>query len=104
MDDLHKDNKKIAIISKKELSVSSSQWAQGGIASAISEEDSIDAHINDTLSSGAGLCDAAVVSYVVHRSQEALKWLADLGVDFTKDQIKNMQKKSESVGHMRWRP
>jgi L-aspartate oxidase len=83
------DNKKIAIISKKELSVSSSQWAQGGIASAISEEDSIDAHINDTLSSGAGLCDVDVVSYVAHRSQEALKWLSDLGVDFTKDQIKN---------------
>jgi len=93
------DNKKIAIISKKELSVSSSQWAQGGIASAISEEDSIDAHINDTLSAGAGLCDEAVVSYVTHRSQEALKWLADLGVDFTKDQIKNDLHLTKEGGH-----
>ena len=93
------DTKKIAIISKKELSVSSSQWAQGGIASAISEEDSIDAHINDTLSSGAGLCDAAAVSYVAHRSQEALKWLTDLGVDFTKDQIKNNLHLTKEGGH-----
>jgi L-aspartate oxidase len=93
------DNKKIAIISKKELSVSSSQWAQGGIASAISEEDSIDAHINDTLSSGAGLCDVDVVSYVAHRSQEALKWLSDLGVDFTKDQIKNNLHLTKEGGH-----
>jgi len=93
------DNKKIAIISKKELSVSSSQWAQGGIASAISEEDSIDDHINDTLSAGAGLCDEAVVSYVAHRSQEALKWLADLGVDFTKDQIKNNLHLTKEGGH-----
>ena len=93
------DNKKVAIISKKELSVSSSQWAQGGIASAISEEDSIEAHITDTLSSGAGLCDEAVVSYVANRSQEALKWLADLGVDFTKDQIKNDFHLTKEGGH-----
>jgi len=93
------DNRKVAIISKKELSVSSSQWAQGGIASAISEEDSIDAHINDTLSAGAGLCDEAVVSYVAHRSQESLKWLTDLGVDFTKDQIKNDLHLTKEGGH-----
>ena len=93
------DNKKIAIISKKELSVSSSQWAQGGIASAISEEDSVAAHINDTLSAGAGLCDEAVVSFVANRSQEALKWLAEIGVDFTKDQIKNDLHLTKEGGH-----
>jgi len=93
------NNKKIAIISKKELSMSSSQWAQGGIASAISEEDSVDAHINDTISAGAGLCDESVVSYVAHRSQESLKWLTEIGVDFTKDQIKKDLHLTKEGGH-----
>ena len=93
------DTKKIALISKRELAVSSSQWAQGGIASAISEEDSVEAHIKDTLMAGAGLCDEAVVSYVTHHSQEALEWLTELGVNFTKDQTNNSLHLTKEGGH-----
>jgi L-aspartate oxidase len=93
------DSKKIAIISKRELTISSSQWAQGGIASASSEEDSVEAHIQDTLSAGAGLCDEVVASYVTERSQESLKWLTDIGVDFTKNNTNNGLHLTKEGGH-----
>ena len=54
------ETKKVAIISKRQLIDSSSQWAQGGIASAI-PEGSLEGHVHDTLISGAGLCDEDVV-------------------------------------------
>ena len=53
------ETKRVAIISKRQLIDSSSQWAQGGIASAI-PEGSLEGHVHDTLISGAGLCDEDV--------------------------------------------
>ncbi|NET39541.1 MAG: FAD-dependent oxidoreductase, partial [Cyanothece sp. SIO1E1] len=47
----------IGLITKDTLSLSASDWAQGGIAAAIAPEDSEQLHIADTLKAGAGLCD-----------------------------------------------
>ena len=49
------DQKTVAIISKRKLIDSSSHWAQGGIAAAISDDDSPESHIQDTQIAGAGL-------------------------------------------------
>ena len=57
-------NKKIAIISKRALDDSSSQWAQGGIASSSSQFDSYKSHIQDTINAGSGLCDEKVTDSV----------------------------------------
>ncbi len=54
------DHKRIGIVCKTELTGSSSHWAQGGVAAAISTEDPIYSHINDTKNAGAGLCDDAI--------------------------------------------
>ncbi|MDA7751480.1 L-aspartate oxidase [Methylophilaceae bacterium] len=78
------DDKKIAIISKRTLSESSSQWAQGGIAASVSSVDSTDAHVNDTVVAGAGLCDESVTKFVTANSASALNWLTKMGVNFTK--------------------
>ena len=48
-------HKKVLIVSKRELSDSSSQWAQGGVAAVMSDEDSIESHVKDTEYVGGGL-------------------------------------------------
>ena len=93
------DKKKIAIISKRQLIDSSSQWAQGGIASTASNEDSVDQHVADTLISGADLCDEKVVRFVSENSPAAIQWLADAGVNFTKQPKNNALHFTQEGGH-----
>lgn len=77
------DFARVAVISKGELSQGATFWAQGGIAAVLDDDDSIDAHIADTLNSGAGLCHRDMVSHVVENSSECVKWLVEQGVPFT---------------------
>jgi len=79
------DNHTIALISKGKLEYGSSFYAQGGIAAVIDENDSIDAHIADTLNAGAGLCDEKIVSFVVERGKQNIDWLIERGVPFTRN-------------------
>ena len=79
------DSQKIALISKKNLLDSASAWAQGGIAASLSSDDSPDAHLQDTLTAGGGLCDATVVRRVVEGGKAAIAWLIAQGVPFTRD-------------------
>lgn len=78
-------NKKVALITKKQLSECNSFYAQGGIAAVIDQNDSFASHIEDTLVAGAGLCNLDAVRYIVEHAPEAVDWLMELGVDFTKD-------------------
>lgn len=77
------NNTKIALISKSNLLAGSSQRAQGGIAAVMSEKDSNESHIQDTLRAGAGLCHPKVVSFVVTQAKAAIEWLISQGVQFT---------------------
>ena len=79
------DRQKIAVITKKTLLEGASVWAQGGIAAALSREDSLAEHIQDTLTAGAGLCDPAATRYVVEHAKPAIDWLIAQGVPFTRD-------------------
>lgn len=74
---------RVAVLSKGRLSEGATFYAQGGIAAVIDDNDSIEAHIQDTLVAGAGLCRTEMVSYVVENSSECIKWLVDQGVPFT---------------------
>jgi L-aspartate oxidase len=78
-------SRKVGLITKKALLDGASGWAQGGIAATLSEEDSPEAHIRDTLVAGAGLCNEAVTSYVVENGPQAIQWLIRQGVPFTRD-------------------
>jgi len=75
----------VLMITKKEFFDSSSGMAQGGIASVHADDDSIDAHVADTLEAGAGLCDPERVRHVVANGPQALRWLIDQGVPFDRD-------------------
>ncbi|MFZ2303083.1 MAG: L-aspartate oxidase [Gallionella sp.] len=79
------DRQKVGLITKKSLLDGASGQAQGGIAAVLSKDDSLDAHIQDTLVAGAGLCDEATTRYVVEHGKAAIGWLIDQGVPFTKD-------------------
>jgi len=92
------ETKKVAIISKRQLIDSSSQWAQGGIASAI-PEGSLEGHVHDTLISGAGLCDEDVVRFVSEKSAKTIEWLISMGVDFTKNEQNNDLHFTKEGGH-----
>ncbi|MCW5588656.1 MAG: L-aspartate oxidase [Legionellales bacterium] len=73
----------IALVCKDECTEGSSFYAQGGIAAVFGDDDSLEQHIQDTLISGAGLCDRAIVELVVTRARECIEWLIRCGVHFT---------------------
>lgn len=61
---------------------SSTDWAQGGLAAVFARGDSLEAHIQDTLEAGCGLCDPIAVSDLVHSAPKAIKRLISLGAHF----------------------
>jgi len=78
-------HRRVALVTKRSLTDGSSQWAQGGIAAVMDSNDSIDAHLQDTLIAGAGLCDEAATRHILAGGPAAIEWLASLGVPFTTD-------------------
>ncbi|WP_227368052.1 L-aspartate oxidase [Halomonas sp. M20] len=66
-----------------------SRWAQGGIAAVLAPTDNIEAHVQDTLVAGDGLCDETAVRFTVEHGREAIDWLIALGVPFTPDTTMN---------------
>ena len=80
------DGVRVAVVSKDDLVDGSSSHAQGGIAAVMdTDEDSIDLHIQDTLSTGVGLCDNKVVKATVTKAKSAIEWLIQQGVQFSID-------------------
>jgi len=73
----------VGVISKGALSESSTLYAQGGISAVLDKGDSIASHVEDTLSAGAGLCDRAIVQFIVEQGYDCIRWLTDLGAPFT---------------------
>jgi len=74
---------KVAVVTKREIEESNTKYAQGGIASVWSQEDSFDAHIQDTLVAGDGLCHPDVVEMVVKNGPDRIRDLVSWGVNFT---------------------
>ncbi len=82
---------KIALIAKADFNECSSHLAQGGISAVLEPEDSIQFHIEDTLNSGAGLCDPDVVKHTASQAKSLITWLTELGMPFTKDASEHNQ-------------
>ncbi|MDQ0043849.1 L-aspartate oxidase [Variovorax boronicumulans] len=76
---------RVAVLTKRALNDGSSAWAQGGIAAVLAAGDSFDAHVEDTLVAGAGLCDPEATRFVVEHAPEAIGWLRELGVPFSEE-------------------
>ncbi len=78
-------NLKIGLITKETISISASDWAQGGIAAAISTDDSPALHVKDTIQAGVGLCDVDAVEFLAQKAPECIKSLVNLGVAFDRN-------------------
>jgi L-aspartate oxidase len=88
---------KVALLCKETLFESNTRYAQGGIASVFLTDDSYEAHTQDTLRAGAGLCHEEVVRRVVRTGPEVIRELISLGVEFTQNEDKE---KSEFNYHL----
>ena len=77
---------KVALITKDKINTGASDWAQGGIAAAISQDDSPKLHLEDTLKAGAGLCDRDAVQFLVDNAAESIRSLVEMGVAFDRHQ------------------
>lgn len=79
----------VSLVTKREKRESATFYAQGGIASVLSAEDSFDAHIKDTLEAGGGLCHQNIVELVVKDGPNRIRELMELGASFTKRTVNN---------------
>ena len=75
----------VAVICKGHINQGATYYAQGGIAAVLDEDDTVDAHIQDTLDAGANLCHHDAVSFTVKNSREAIEWLVKKGVQFSRN-------------------
>lgn len=75
----------VVIVTKKEAMETSTNYAQGGIASVFGQSDTFDLHVRDTLEAGDGLCKQDVVEMVVESGPERVRELMDWGVAFTRE-------------------
>ena len=74
---------RVAIVTKKDRAESNTNYAQGGIASVTSKEDSFESHVRDTLTAGAGLCKESVVRTIVEEGPARIQELIELGMKFS---------------------
>jgi L-aspartate oxidase len=75
----------VLVVAKDSLRESSSEYAQGGIAVALSDEDDIALHEQDTIYAGDGLCDRAAVQVLVEEGPPAVEELIGWGAEFDHD-------------------
>jgi L-aspartate oxidase len=76
----------VALITKSELKLSNSAWAQGGIAAAVAPDDSPRLHLEDTLRAGRGLCNEKAVETLTCEGPERIRDLEALGAEFERNE------------------
>src|SRR5437588_3877903 len=72
----------VLVLAKSHLSDSATAWAQGGIAVALSDEDEIGLHEQDTINAGDGLCRPEAVSLLVEEGPKYIAQLIEWGTEF----------------------
>src|SRR4051794_8827303 len=75
----------VLVVAKDALRESSSEYAQGGIAVALADDDTVGLHAADTLAAGDGLCDPAAVSALVEGGPAAIRQLLEWGAEFDRN-------------------
>lgn len=77
------NNLKVTLITKGYSKDCSTSWAQGGIATVLSETDSFKKHINDTIKNGVGLVDKDIATSIINGGPSCINWLQSQGILFT---------------------
>ncbi|WP_409420890.1 L-aspartate oxidase [Pseudaeromonas sp. ZJS20] len=85
------DHARVMVLSKGPLSEGATYYAQGGIAAVFDETDSVESHVNDTLTAGAGLCDRPMVEFTTRNAKDCIQWLINQGVPFDQEETSSGQ-------------
>lgn len=75
----------VTVLTKDKASESNTEYAQGGVAVVLSDDDDADLHEGDTLVAGAGLCDEPAVEVLVNEGTRYIKELIEWGTEFDKE-------------------
>src|SRR5690242_21918980 len=75
----------VLVVAKDSLRESSSEYAQGGIAAAVGEEDDTALHEQDTMYAGDGLCNPAAAHALVEEGPAAIQQLIEWGAEFDRE-------------------
>ena len=76
---------RVTVLTKDKASESNTEYAQGGVAVVLSEDDEAELHEEDTLVAGAGLCDEKAVETLVSEGTQYIKQLIEWGTEFDRD-------------------
>src|SRR5438105_8031721 len=79
---------RVLVLVKREVADSNTQLAQGGIAAALSDEDEIGLHLQDTLNAGDGLCNPDAAKVLVEEGPERIEELIQWGTEFDREGTK----------------
>lgn len=83
--ELARSGARVTVLTKDKASESNTEYAQGGVAVVLSEDDSAELHEGDTLIAGAGLCDEDAVEVLVNEGTRYIRELIDWGTEFDRD-------------------
>jgi L-aspartate oxidase len=75
----------VLVLTKRQRSEGSTQYAQGGVAGVLGPDDQFELHVQDTLVAGAGLCKREAVEVTVREGPDRLRWLLSIGVEFDRE-------------------
>ena len=76
---------RVVVLTKREVTDSATQYAQGGIAAALSDEDEISLHLQDTLNAGDGLCNVEAAKVLVEEGPGRIEELIQWGAEFDRE-------------------
>ncbi len=76
---------RVTVLTKDKASESNTEYAQGGVAVVLAEDDNPELHEEDTLVAGAGLCDPEAVETLVNDGTKYIKQLIVWGIEFDKE-------------------
>src|SRR5829696_5067508 len=83
--ELAKSGARVTVLTKDKASESNTEYAQGGVAVVLSDDDNAELHEEDTLIAGAGLCDADAVETLVTEGTRYIKQLIEWGTEFDRE-------------------
>jgi L-aspartate oxidase len=92
----------VLVLTKRQRSEGSTQYAQGGIAGVLGADDEYELHVEDTLVAGAGLCKREAVEVTVREGPDRIRWLLSVGVEFDREGADRLHLTREG-GHSRRR-
>ncbi len=77
--------RRVIVLAKRNLEEGATAWAQGGIVGVLGNDDSVESHVQDTVTAGAGLVEEHTARFMAEHSASAVGWLVEQGVPFSAD-------------------